>query len=137
MIKFQIGIQLYSVREDMAKDFEGTLRKVKELGYDGVEFAGIFSKSAKEIKALCEEIGLNPISAHVPFVDMVKSPNLLDTYAEIGCKFVVIPYLTEEYRPSNEKFNDVIKYANGRLKKICNKNKIKYVDWRNIFKLFP
>ena len=40
MKKINIGIQMYSVRDDLAKDFEGTLRKVREMGYDYVEFAG-------------------------------------------------------------------------------------------------
>ncbi|MBQ4324450.1 MAG: sugar phosphate isomerase/epimerase [Clostridia bacterium] len=99
-MNFPIALQLYTVRDDMAKDFEGTLRKVKAMGYDGVEFAGLFGKSAAEIKALCAEIGLNPISAHVPYLNMVADEKLLEVYAEIGCKFVVIPYLTEEYRPN-------------------------------------
>lgn len=108
MKDFPIGLQLYSVRDDMAADFAGTLKKVKALGYDGVEFAGLFGKSAAEVKSLCAEIGLNPISAHVPFVDMMNDPELLKVYKEIGCEFVVIPYLTEEYRPGQEKFQEVI-----------------------------
>ena len=108
MKDFPIGLQLYSVRDDMAADFEGTLKKVKALGYDGVEFAGLFGKSAAEDKKMCKEIGLTPISAHVPFVDMMNDPELLKVYKEIGCEFVVIPYLTEEYRPGQEKFREVI-----------------------------
>ena len=97
MKKFPIALQLYSVREDMEQDFEGTLKKVKELGYDGVEFAGLFGKSAAEVKALVEKYDLVPISAHVPFVDMMADPEkVLGDYAEIGCKFVAMPYLTEE-----------------------------------------
>ena len=108
MINFPIALQLYSVRDDMAADFEGTLKKVKELGYDGVEFAGLYGKTAAEVKALCEEIGLTPISAHVPFVDMINDPDLIKVYKEIGCDYVVIPYLTEEYRPGQPKFKEVI-----------------------------
>lgn len=111
MYDFPIALQLYSVRDDMAADFEGTLKKVKALGYDGVEFAGLYGKTAAEIKEMCAEIGLTPISAHVPFVDMMNDINLLDTYAEIGCKYVVIPYLTEEYRPGQDKFREVIEGA--------------------------
>ena len=128
-MKFPIAIQLYSVRDDMAADFEGTLKKVKALGYDAVEFAGLYGKSAAEVKKLCEEIGLVPLSAHVPFIDMMNDLSLLDVYAEIGCKFVVIPYLTEEYRPGNEKFADVIegakvlgKKANELGMKLCYHN---------------
>ena len=110
-MKFPIALQLYSVREDMEKDFAGTIRKVKALGYDGVEFAGLFGHTAQEIKALCAEVGVTPVSAHVPFVDMMSDPDLLKVYAEIGCKFVVIPYLTEEYRPGQPKFGEVIEGA--------------------------
>ena len=110
-MKFPIALQLFSVRDDMAADFEGTLKKVKALGYDGVEFAGLFGKSAAEVKKLCEENGLIPISAHIPLVDMIKDVNILDTYAEIGCKFVVIPYLNEEYRPGNGRFKEIIEMA--------------------------
>lgn len=108
MKKFPIALQLYSVRDDVEKDFYGTLQKVKELGYDGVEFAGLFGHSAAEIKAWCEELGLTALSAHVPFVDMVADPALLEEYAAIGCRYVAIPYLTEEYRPGAEKFDEVI-----------------------------
>ena len=41
-MKFPIALQLYSVRDDIAADFEGTLKKVKAMGYDGVEFAGLY-----------------------------------------------------------------------------------------------
>lgn len=111
MKDFPIALQLYSVRDTMKDDFEGTLKKVKELGYDGVEFAGLFGKSAREVKELCDKIGLTPISAHVSFADMINKPDLLKTYAEIGCKYIVIPYLTPEYRPGNEKFHEVIEGA--------------------------
>ncbi len=111
MKDFPVALQLYSVRDAMEADFEGTLKKIKAFGYDGVEFAGLFDKTAKEVKEMCEEIGLTPISAHIPFVDMMDDPSILETYKEIGCEFVVIPYLTEEYRPGAEKFQEVIKGA--------------------------
>lgn len=110
-MKFPIALQLYTVRQQLAEDFEGTLKQVAELGYDGVEFAGLFGKTAQEVKALCQKYNLTPISAHVPFVDMMADPDLLKVYAEIGCEFVVIPYLTEEYRPGQPKFQEVIEGA--------------------------
>ena len=53
-MNFPIAVQLYSVRDDMAADFKGTLEKVKAMGYDGVEFAGLFGKSGAEIKEMCK-----------------------------------------------------------------------------------
>lgn len=99
-MQFSVALQLYSVRDEMAADFEGTLRKVKAMGYEGVEFAGLFDKSAAEVKALLEEIGLQAVSAHVPYYDAVDDPKAaFAPYKEIGCKYVAVPYLTEERRP--------------------------------------
>lgn len=108
-----IALQLYSVRDDLAKDFFGTLEAVKSFGYDGVEFAGGFKDyAAAEVKKMCEDVGLIPISAHVPYLDMVAAPReVLGFYKDIGCKYVAIPYLTEEYRPGNEKFAEVVENA--------------------------
>ena len=64
-----IGLQLYSVRDDIKNDFKGTLQKVKDMGYEAVEFAGLFGYSGAEVKAMCEEVGVKPLSAHVPLVE--------------------------------------------------------------------
>jgi len=107
-----IALQLYTVRDLLEQDFEGTIRQVKALGYDGVEFAGLYGKSPEHIKSLLEENGLVPLSAHVPFTDMMANPQqVLSDYAAIGCKYVAIPYITEEYRPGAEKFDEVIEGA--------------------------
>ena len=111
-MKLPIAIQLYSVRDDMEKDFIGTINKVKELGYEGVEFAGLFGKTGVEVKAICDEIGIVPVSAHVPYYDMVADPKgVLSDYAEIGCEYVAIPYLTEECRPGTDGFAKVVEIA--------------------------
>ena len=47
---FPTALQLYSVRGDMENDFYGTLKKVKDMGYDGVEFAGLFGEKAEDVK---------------------------------------------------------------------------------------
>ncbi len=107
-----IAIQLYSVRDDAAADFIGTLKAIKAMGYEGVEFAGLCGKTPAEIKAACAEIGLIPISAHVPYYDMIADPKgVLSDYAEIGCKFVAIPYLTPECRPAPLGFAKVVENA--------------------------
>ncbi len=109
MLSLPIGLQLYSVRNEMETDFEGTLRQVKAMGYDGVEFAGLYGKEPAEIKRLCQEIGLVPVSAHVPFVELMSDPKgVISKYQEIGCMQVVIPYLTEEYRPGEARFQEVM-----------------------------
>ena len=104
-----VALQLYSVRDDMAQDFKGTLQKVKEMGYDGVEFAGLFDNSPEQIKAWCAELGLTPISAHVPLADMnADIDKVIADYKAIGCEYIVVPYVTEERRPGGELFNQMI-----------------------------
>ncbi len=116
MTKLPIGLQLYSVRDDMQKDFAGTLKKVKEMGYDAVEFAGLYGHSAEEVKALCDELGLNPVSAHVGLPLMAADiEGEVKTYAEIGCKFMVIPWSDGKNLPGGADYDkflaDIKKYA--------------------------
>ena len=53
-MKLPVAVQLYSVRDEMEKDFYGTIQKMKDLGYDGVEFAGLFGEEPAKIKEFCE-----------------------------------------------------------------------------------
>ena len=107
-----VAIQVYSVRDDAAKDLRATLTKIKECGYDGVEFAGLYGNAPEDIAKMCEEIGLVPISAHVPYREMVADPvGVLSQYKTIGCKYVAIPYLMPEDRPGTENFKNVIENA--------------------------
>lgn len=104
-----IALQLYSIRDDLHSDFEGSLRKVKLMGYDGVEFAGLYGHTAAEIKSLLADVGLISISAHVPYAEMIADPEgVLGIYKEIGCPYVAIPYMTEEYRIGAEKEREAL-----------------------------
>ena len=109
-MKFPIGIQVYSVRGEAKADLKGTLAQIKEMGYDGVEFAGLYDYAPEDIRDMCAEIGLVPISAHVPYLDLIADTKVtLAKYKTIGCKYVAVPYLTPEYRPDTEKFPEVVK----------------------------
>ncbi|MBQ9782959.1 MAG: sugar phosphate isomerase/epimerase [Clostridia bacterium] len=114
-----VAVQVYSVRDDAKADLRGTLEKIKAMGYDGVEFAGLYGNKPEDVKAMCEEIGLVPISAHVPYLDMMGAPKgILSKYATIGCQYVAVPYLTPDYRPGTECFPEVIENVK-RLGKVA------------------
>lgn len=103
MRKLGIGLQMYTLRDETAKDFPGTLRKVAELGYEGVEFAGYGGIPAEEMRDLLKELGLQAIGSHVPLKNM--QTQLADEIAylkTIGAKYMVCPYLMPEDRPDNE-----------------------------------
>lgn len=107
MKKFPIALQLYSVRDYMERDLEGTIKAVAKMGYEGVEFAGLFGRTPAQIKAVCEEAGIRPLSAHVPFDEMKKDPEgVAAAYAEIGVMCVVIPWLGQEYLPGSDGYGE-------------------------------
>lgn len=104
--KLPVAIQLYSIRDEMEKDFKGTLKKVKEMGYDGVEFAGLFGNSPSDVRAMLDEIGLVAISAHVALDEILADiPKVISDYKTIGCQFIAIPWLAEERRPGRPLYN--------------------------------
>ncbi len=59
-----ISIQLYTVREMAAKDFIGTLRKIAEIGYAGVELSDFHGHAETEIKKVLDDLGLKASSSH-------------------------------------------------------------------------
>lgn len=108
----KIAIQLFSVRDAAAADMRGTLEQIKAMGYDGVEFAGMYNYTPAELNAMCREIGLTPISAHVPYeAFMADLEGTMKAYEEIGCQYVAIPYLVENLRPGTPGFDEVVANA--------------------------
>lgn len=119
MNKIPVGLQIYSVRDDAERDLTGTLKKVKEIGYDFVELAGLYGKSFAEVKNALEEAGIPAISAHVPLVELEADPeNVVTNYAGLGCRYIAVPYLPEELRPNTPGFEKVMQMI-PRIGKIC------------------
>lgn len=103
-MKLPIAIQLYSLRESTSADVEGTLRALKEMGYDGVELAGFYGKSASELRKLCESVGLIPVSAHFGYVDLVENiDSYVDYLYELGCGYAAIASMPREFHKGGEK----------------------------------
>jgi sugar phosphate isomerase/epimerase len=71
MNKLPVAIQVYSVREVAEKDLKQTLQEIKNMGYDGVELAGLYGHTPEEVRDYLKEIGLVPISAHVPYSEFI------------------------------------------------------------------
>ncbi|MBV8503528.1 MAG: sugar phosphate isomerase/epimerase [Paucibacter sp.] len=91
------GVQLYTVRTGMEKDFRGTLAAVARLGYQEVEFAGYFGQKPADIKALLRDLNLTAPSAHVG--DSVLGPEaarVIDEALTIGHHYLVVPWTPQE-----------------------------------------
>lgn len=105
-----VAVQVYSVREDAEKDFQGTMQKIKDMGYHGVELAGLYGLSAGEVRSILDAVGLRAISAHVPYQELIADmAGTIDKYAAIGVEYIAIPYLAEEDRPTGERFAETLK----------------------------
>lgn len=118
MCKPVIGYQVYSARDDASKDLLSVLKALKEMGYDGVEFAGFYGHSAEEVKKMLEETGLVAISSHVPYDSFVADMfGTIAYHKAIGCSYIAVPYLGEEHRPGGPKFAEAIQniYKFGKL----------------------
>ena len=93
MKKWPIALQVYSVRDAASEDFAATMRALKEMGYDGVELAGLYGlESAVACKKILDEVGLELVSAHIGF-DVLEDDAQLDDYAATGLKFAAIPWM--------------------------------------------
>ena len=115
MKKFKIGLQLYSIRWQMEENMEETLKKVKEMGYECVEFAGYFGRSAEEIRAMLDKYGLECVSVHLSsdvfLKDMEKEAQYMKT---LGAKYYAIPWLNVE----NYKDEELYKKLIGNIKEM-------------------
>ena len=110
----KVGLQLYTVRDEMKKDFEGTIAKVAAIGYKEMEFAGYFGHSPKDVRAILDKNGLTSPSSHESYDTVEKKlPETLEGAHAIGQTFLVCPYIDEKLRTADgykrvaEAFNKV------------------------------
>lgn len=92
-----VAVQLYTLREETEIDFVGTLKKVAEIGYKGVEFAGFGGFKASELKAILLNLGLKPAGAHIGIEELSNNLNEIIAYnLELGNRYIVCPYANFE-----------------------------------------
>ena len=97
----QIGFQLYSVRQDLEKDLRGTLQKVRDMGFEGVEFYNEYGGyTPSEVRKICDDLGLTIFSNHVPFALMMSDLNrVIQESRTLGVKYITFPYVYVPSRP--------------------------------------
>jgi sugar phosphate isomerase/epimerase len=84
-----IGLQLYTLREWAAQDFPAVLKKVAEIGYRGVEFAGLHGMPAAEVRTLIDDLGLVTCSAHGPMPNAGNAEQLIEECNTLGHQYLV------------------------------------------------
>lgn len=93
--KLPVGLQLYSVREQCAKDLPGTLEAVAKIGYKGVEFAGYHGRSAKDLRKMLDDLGLVTCGTHTPYESVLddKLKETIEFNQILGNRFLIVPWM--------------------------------------------
>jgi sugar phosphate isomerase/epimerase len=92
-IGLPIGLQLYTLREQAGKDFEGTLKEVAAIGYQEVELYSFFDRKAADVRRALEGAGLKCVSAHYGVPALREGLAARIDYAkELGLRFIICPF---------------------------------------------
>lgn len=115
----QVGVQLYTLRDQMFKDPKATLKQVADLGYNTVETFGYgggkwFGLSAKELGATLKSLGMTSPSGHTFLASVFLKDGWEDSWKQavadakmVGQEYIVIPYLEENHRGSEDKYKKI------------------------------
>lgn len=115
MSRIPVGLELYSVRNEFAADPIGTLRAVKEMGYEGVEFAGPPRHGGAELKRMLDDTGLICCGWHTPYslVQADALPGTVELNLAVGNPFVIIPGIPAELRRTRNDWLAIAEFFNS------------------------
>ncbi|MDQ3702941.1 MAG: sugar phosphate isomerase/epimerase [Chloroflexota bacterium] len=115
MATIPIALQLYSVRDECARDLPGTLKAVADMGYDGVEFAGYYGRSAPELRAMLDDLGLKVAGTHTGLKTVLDEelPQTIAFNQALGNRYLVVPGLPPERRDSRQAWLETARIFDG------------------------
>jgi len=109
-----VGLQLYTLRRPFAENPIGTLERIKEAGYDSVEFAAPLEMDFNPLAARMQEIALDCPSVHIGLADMNDRPDrVLEVAKTLGCRFIVLPFVD----PNGADWSAVVKQLGAFAKR--------------------
>jgi sugar phosphate isomerase/epimerase len=118
--KIPIGLQLYSLRDICGKDVPGTLAAVAEMGYEAVEFAGYYNRSAKDLRKILDKNGLKCCGTHTG-IETLQGDQLKKTVEfnkTLGNTFLIVPWLSHEHFASVEATKETAKMFTELAEKV-------------------
>jgi sugar phosphate isomerase/epimerase len=117
----RVGMQLYTVRRELEKDFEGTLQRVAALGYREVEFAGYFGHKPAAVKSILKRLRLDAPAAHMQLSELRGDlKTMIDAAHVVGHKYLLVAWLPPEERRSLDNYRrlaDLFNEAGASLKR--------------------
>lgn len=107
------ALELYSIRELMAKDVFKALEQTADAGYDGVEFAGFFDMPAEKIKDKLNELGLETCGSHTGW-DLLNGniSEIFNYNKKLGNTSIILPSISEKFRQSAQDWANMAKKFN-------------------------
>jgi len=109
----RVGLQLYTLREPMSKDFQGSLEQVAKLGYKEVEFAGYYNHTPKQVKDLLSSLGLSAPSTHTSLKAMREEwARTLDDAKAVGHEYIVLAWLPPDERKTIDQYRKLADLLN-------------------------
>lgn len=105
-----VAIQLFSLDNELEKDCRGTLKALRDMGYDGVEVCGTtYDMSYDEFNEYCKSIGLEVVSAHYSIDTMSSRPDeIYGEFSKMGTKYIAVPYLVRDQLPGGERYGETL-----------------------------
>ena len=101
---YNVGIQLYTIRDAMTADVKGTLKKVSDMGYKNLELAGysagkFYGFAPAEFNKIVNDLGMVNLSSHTQVesagITLDQAKLMADTHAELGVKYCIKPWIEE------------------------------------------
>jgi len=94
MKKIKMASPLYIVREECQRDLAGVLKKLADIGFEGIEFLGFFGHTAEEVKHMLDENHLEALGNHVPYAELLAdAEGILSFHEAVGCRYLTVAEL--------------------------------------------
>jgi sugar phosphate isomerase/epimerase len=139
-LRKDIGLQLYTVRDQIAIDLPGTLKKIADIGYTWLEAAGysegkFYGLSPVDFKRMVHDYGMEVISSHATF-DKQKQQQAIDAHAELGVQYLVYPSFPISSRETSDDFRQAAQRLN-EIGAACLASGLKFGYHNHSFEFVP
>ncbi len=135
--KGHIGLQLYSLRDSFGKDINGSMDKVKNMGFKYVELAGTYGKNPSELKQMLNERGLTPIAGHFGYEQFRDDPESVAKLAsELGLKYAGVAWIPHK-SPFNTAQAEAAAEVFNKAGRVLDKYGIKFYYHNHGYEFYP
>lgn len=133
----RIGVQLYTVRNEMEKDFDGTLKRIAALGFNELEFAGLFNRDPKDVRKTVKKLGMKIVGSHINSDKLKENPeSLIAETKALGAKYMVLAWIPAEQRETLNDWKNWITLMN-RVGEMSHKKGIQFIYHNHNFEFEP